>query len=221
MVTSNMVAVIFDMDGVLIDNSEIHDKVWQMICRKYGKDISTKEIKIIFGGTNKIFVSRLLGINNEDEINAIAIEKEALYRKMFEETIQLPDGLLDFLNELKMSNIPMAVATSGPTENLNFVLDSLGIRHFFKVLIDESCVKKGKPDPEIYTISSEKLGLKPGNCVAIEDSVFGIQSALAAGMKVIGITTTFSAEIIKNAHLIINSFKEVNVERIKSLINNA
>jgi beta-phosphoglucomutase len=214
-------AVIFDMDGVLVDNSEIHDKVWQMTCRKYGKDISLNEIKTIFGGTNKIFVSRLLGINNENEINAIAIEKEALYRKMFEESIQLPDGLLNLLNELKMSKIPMAVATSGPTENLNFVLDSLDIRHFFKVLIDESCVKKGKPDPEIYTISSEKLGIKPENCVAFEDSVFGIQSALAAGMKVIGITATFSAEIIKNAHLIINSFKEVNVERIKSLINNA
>jgi len=213
-------AVIFDMDGVLVDNSEIHDKAWQMICRKYGKKVSTDTIKAIFGGTNKIFVSRLLGINDEKEINAVAIEKEALYRTLYEETIHLPEGLLNLLKGLKRNRIVMAVATSGPTENLDFVLDKLKIRHFFDVLVDESCVTKGKPDPEIYLITAEKLGLKPENCIVIEDSVFGIQAAKAAEMNVIGITTTFKAEQIKKAHLIIHSFKELNIEKIKALINN-
>jgi beta-phosphoglucomutase len=215
----NKFAVIFDMDGVLVNNSEIHDKTWQMICRKYGKEKSTEEIKIIFGGTNKIFVSRLLGINDEKEINAIAFEKEALYRKLYEKIIQLPEGLLNFLNELKIFKIPMAVATSGPTENLNFVLDKLEIRHFFDVLVDESQITKGKPNPEIYIATAEKLGLNPEQCAVIEDSVFGIKAALEARMKVIGITSSFSAEKINNANLIINSFKEINVEKIKSLMN--
>jgi haloacid dehalogenase superfamily, subfamily IA, variant 3 with third motif having DD or ED/haloacid dehalogenase superfamily, subfamily IA, variant 1 with third motif having Dx(3-4)D or Dx(3-4)E/beta-phosphoglucomutase family hydrolase len=212
-------AVIFDMDGVLVENSDIHDKAWQMTCRKYGRNVSADAIKTIFGGTNKIFVSRLLGINDERKINAIAIEKEALYRKLYEETIQLPEGLLNLLKEIKRKRIPMAVATSAPTENVDFVLDRLNIRNYFDILVDETYVTKGKPDPEIYLITAEKLGLKPENCIVIEDSVFGIQSAKDAGMKVIGITTTFNEEQIKKAHLIIHSFKELDIKKIKSLIN--
>ncbi len=215
---NNGFAVIFDMDGVLVDNSEIHNRTWQMICRKYGKDISTNEIRSIFGGTNKIFVSRLLGKNDEKDINAIAIEKEALYRKLYEETIQLPEGLLNLLIELKTYKIPMAVATSAPTENMDFVLDKLNIRNYFDVLVDETYVKRGKPDPEIYLITAKKLGLKPQQCVVIEDSVFGIQSALAAGMKVVGITSTFSVDKINQADIIIKSFREINVEKIKSAL---
>jgi beta-phosphoglucomutase len=211
-------AVIFDMDGVLVENSEIHNKAWQMIARKYGKEATTEEIKSIFGGTNKLFVSKLLNINNEGEINAIAIEKEALYRDIFIKEIKMPEGLECLLKELKNYEVPCAVATSAPRENVDFVLDELSIRKFFNVLVDESYVKKGKPDPEIYNITAEKLEIKSDQCVVIEDSVFGIQAALAAGMKVIGITTTFSAGQIKNAHLVIDSFKELDVKKINALI---
>lgn len=213
-------AVIFDMDGVLVENSDVHNKAWQMIFKKYGKNISAEKIKDIFGGSNKVFVSKFLNSNSADEIKVIAAEKEALYREIFKKDIRVPDGLLIFLKDLKKNDIPSAVATSAPTENLDFVLDKLDIRQYFDVLIDESSIINGKPDPEIYLTTAKKLNIKPANCLVIEDSIFGIQSALAAGMKVIGITTTFSAEKIKCAHLIINTFKEIDIEKIKSLMNN-
>ena len=215
------IAVIFDMDGVLVDNSPFHDEAWGLICNKYGKPKSSQEIKSIFGGTNKIFVERLLEITDKKKIEEIAIEKEALYREIFNEHIVAPKGLLELLFDLKKNNVRLAVGTSAPLVNLDFVLDKLDIRGFFEIMVDESQVTKGKPDPEIYLIASQKLGIKPQNCVVIEDSVFGLRAALAAGMKTIGITTTFEAEKLNIADIIINSFTEMNYDTIESLLKSS
>jgi beta-phosphoglucomutase family hydrolase len=213
------IAVIFDMDGVLVDNSAFHDLAWKMIFEKYNNKITPEEIKNIFGGTNYLFVTKLLGKTDENEIKAIAEEKEALYREIYKEHIQLPEGLLNLLNELKQNNIPMAVATSAPKVNLDFVFDTLNIHKYFDLVIDESFVKHGKPDPEIYRVTAQKLNIVPENCIVFEDSVFGIQSAKANGMKVIGITTTFSEGQINFADLVIKSFKEIDLINIGQLMS--
>jgi len=213
-------AVIFDMDGVLVDNSEVHNETWRMICDRYGYKTTKEEIKSIFGGTNKIFVKKLMGIKDKGRIESIAIEKEALYREIFDKQIKAPEGLLKLLFNLKKNNVQLAVATSGPTENLNFVLDKLDIRGFFDVLIDESFISKGKPDPEVFIVTSQKLGIEPKYCAVIEDSIYGIKAAIAAGMKVIGITTSFSPDKIKIANLVINGFDEIDYLKIKEIIFN-
>jgi beta-phosphoglucomutase family hydrolase len=210
-------AVIFDMDGVLVDNSKVHDEVWALMCQKYGKPEAAKNVKNIFGGTNSMFVEQLLGITDTKEINRIAKEKEALYREVFKKTIKAPDGLIGLLNDLKNHNARLAVGTSGPKENLDFVLDSLNIRDYFEVLVDETLVKNGKPDPEIYLKVSEKLNISPAECVVIEDSIFGIQSAKRAGMKVIAITTSFPSDKLSQAEKIIASFTELNAEIVLNL----
>jgi beta-phosphoglucomutase len=213
-------AVIFDMDGVLVENSYYHDLTWKMICNKYGSNKSAEEIKSIFGGTNKLFVKQLLNRYDPDEINAIAIEKEELYRQVYKQYIKLPDGLQKFLDDLKNNKILLAVATSAPKENLDFVLDTLNIRKYFDTIVDESFVKKGKPDPEVYEITARNLQMEPENCIVFEDSIYGIQSALAAGMKVVAITTTFNEDKLKNANKIIHSFNEIDIEQLKILLNN-
>ncbi|MEJ5263976.1 MAG: HAD family phosphatase [Bacteroidales bacterium] len=210
-------AVIFDMDGVLVDNSKVHDETWQIICKKYGKPESAEKVKNIFGGTNKIFVEQLLGITDPDEVQRIAIEKEALYREVFKSTIKAPDGLVSVLFELRKRNIRLGVATSGPKENLDFVLDNLDIRHFFDALVEESQITHGKPHPEIYLKAAGLLGVIPQECIAIEDSIFGLQSAKSAGMKAIAITTSFSPEKLTLADKIINSFTELDPDELLKL----
>ncbi|MCX7987332.1 MAG: HAD family phosphatase [Bacteroidales bacterium] len=210
-------AVIFDMDGVLVDNSKVHDETWRIMCEKYGKPESAEKVKSIFGGTNKIFVEQLLGITEPNEINRIAKEKEALYREVFQSTIKAPEGLLSLLFQLRKRNIRLAVATSGPKENLDFVLDNLEIRHFFDVLVEESQIKHGKPDPEIYLRAAQLLHLEPYECVAIEDSIFGLQSAKKAGMKAVAITTSFTADKLTLADKIINNFSELDVDELLNL----
>ncbi len=210
-------AVIFDMDGVLVDNSKVHDETWKIVCKRYGKTSSEDKIKNIFGGTNKVFVEQLLGITDPQEIQKIAKEKEALYREVFQKNIKAPDGLLSLLFELRKRNIRLAVATSGPTENLDFVLDNLDIRHFFDALIDESQVTEGKPNPEIYLKAAQKLNCDSKDCIAIEDSLFGIQAAKNAGMKVVAITTSFPEEKLIQADKIIKSFTDISAEEILQL----
>jgi beta-phosphoglucomutase len=213
------IAVIFDMDGVLVENSEIHNEAWRLTCLKHGKTRTSDEIRDIFGGSNKIFIERLLGIFDEKIIETIAIEKEALYREMFAASIKAPAGLLNLLNELNNNNVDLAVATSAPPENLNFVLDRLNIRNFFKALVDESQIKHAKPNPEVYLATASKLNLAPNKCLVFEDSILGIQAGQAAGMKVVGITTSFKANQIKMANHIISSFSEINFMKIKELLN--
>jgi HAD superfamily hydrolase (TIGR01509 family) len=212
-----MDAVIFDMDGVLVENSAVHDETWKMICKKYGKPKTSEEIHSIFGGTNDVFVEKLLEITDNVKIKEIALEKESLYREIYDKQIKTPEGLLELLFDLKRNNIRLAVGTSAPRVNLDFVLDKLDIRGFFDVLVDESFVSHGKPDPEIYQVVSKKLGIDPSRCIVIEDSIFGLQAALAAGMKTIAITTTFSAEKLQIADKIISSFKELSAESIVEL----
>jgi|YNPNPStandDraft_1061719.scaffolds.fasta_scaffold10214_3 beta-phosphoglucomutase family hydrolase len=210
-------AVIFDMDGVLVDNSKVHDETWRIMCEKYGKPESAEKVKNIFGGTNKIFVEQLLGITDPEEVKRIAIEKEALYREVFQATIKAPDGLLPLLFELRRRNVRLAVATSGPKENLDFVLDNLDIRHFFDALVEESQITHGKPHPEIYLRAAQLLGISPQECVAIEDSIFGLQSAKSAGMKAIAITTSFTPDKLTLADKIIHSFTELQVDELLQL----
>lgn len=214
-------AIIFDMDGVLVDNSKVHDETWQLMCIKYGKPESAEKVKHIFGGTNKVFVEELLGITDPAMVKAIAEEKEALYRQVFRDTIKAPEGLLPLLFDLRKNNYRLAVGTSGPKENLDFVLDSLSIRQFFDVLVDESKVTRGKPDPEIYLKVSEELNIHPSRCIVIEDSIFGLDAAKAAGMKAIAITTSFTADKLQSAALIINSFKELTINKINLLFENS
>jgi len=210
-------AVIFDMDGVLVDNSQVHDETWRIVCEKYGKKESINQIKNIFGGTNEIFVERLLGITDKQLARQIAKEKEALYREVFSKTIKAPDGLIPLLFSLRKRKIRLAVGSSGPKENLDFVLDSLEIRGFFDVLVDESKVNKGKPDPEIYLKVAQELKISPTECVVFEDSIFGLEAAKAAGMKVIAITTSFSRDKLQLADIIIDSFTEIDVQSILKL----
>lgn len=213
-------AVIFDMDGVLVENTDFHVDSWLMTYKKHGKILTREEILPYFGASNKIFVSHFLGIEDDASVAVIAKEKEELYRQIFNDHIRIPNGLKNLLDELKKKNIPTGVATSAPRVNLDFVLDKLQIRDYFQVLVDESKIKKAKPDPSIYLKAAEELKVMPKNCVVFEDSINGIKSGKSAGMKVIGITTSFPAETIKNADFIINSFHDINLEKIRELNKN-
>jgi beta-phosphoglucomutase family hydrolase len=214
------IAVIFDMDGVLVNNHAFHNQAWMIFCEKYGIKISIEEIGGKFGGTNRVYLTSLFGQLTDEQIKQYAEEKEKIYRDIYASQIQLPYGLKQLLEELQANKIAMGVATSGILPNVDFVLDHTGIRKYFKCIIDDSMVSKGKPDPEIFLIAAKKIGAEPSRCVIFEDSQVGIQAGLNAGIKVIGITSTNPAEKIKHATCVINSFTEVNLDKIKNLIFN-
>lgn len=130
----------------------------------------------------------------------------------------MPEGLLSFLESLKSNRISIALATSAPRENIDFVFDNLHIGHFFDAVVDESQVSRGKPDPEVYLKAAEALELNPEQCIVVEDSIPGIMAGAAAGMAVVAITTTHGRDEFKHADLVIDTFKELDIERLIPII---
>ncbi len=205
-------AVIFDLDGTLVDNNAFHLKSWKQYIKNLGKEISEDEYNAnINGRTNNDAAEYLFGKKmTREEALVYGLEKEAVYREMYAPFIKPVDGLLDFLKILKQLNVPMAIATSGIQVNIDFMFDHIPIREYFAVVVNSAHINKGKPDPEIYLKAAELLEVTPESCLVFEDAVVGIDSAKAAGMRVVAISTTHREEELQLADLVVRDFNELN-----------
>ena len=215
---SELKGVIFDMDGTMVDNALYHDEAWKIFTHKHG--LEALDLHSMFGMTNETFMKRLFGDNIDvDRIKSLALEKELIYQQIYSDTIEEVKGLTAFLNELSENGLQLAIGTAAPKINVDFVCEKLGVASYFKEVVDDAQVKKGKPDPEIFLLAAKKLGLSPLNCLVIEDSEFGIEAGISAGMKVVAIATTLSKEKLETtqAHLVVNNYTELNTTLLKKL----
>lgn len=135
-----------------------------------------------------------------------ALEKEALYRKIYKPFIKPVEGLIPFLEILKKMNIPIGMATSGIQVNIDFMFEHIPIEKYFKVIVNSAHIQNGKPHPEIYLKTASLLSISPENCLVFEDAAVGIKSAKAAGMKVVAIDTTQPHNELQEADMIIHDF---------------
>jgi HAD superfamily hydrolase (TIGR01509 family) len=212
-------AVIFDLDGTLIDNNAYHIKAFEAFYDKIGKPFSLEEYKQHINGRvnreifNYVFNTTL----SPEKSEAYSNEKEAMYRELYAEHIKPINGLVDFLEELEKANMPKAIATSGIIPNIDFMFEHIPIKGYFSSVIDSTQIEQGKPHPEIFLKAAIAVNAVPSNCVAFEDSVAGIRSAKAAGMKVIGLTTTHMAEDLKEADLVIKDYTEISLTKLLKL----
>src|SRR5882757_5743659 len=190
------VAVILDMDGVIIDSNPAHRIALKQFCQKYGYHLDDDQLlKRIYGRTNKEWITDLFGRKlTPDEIHFYEEEKEEIFRQIFQKDLRAIPGLPGFLEKLKLHAIPCAIGTSAPRSNVDYVLAGTGIEKYFAVILDESDVENGKPNPEIYLKVAARLNFPPAHCIVFEDSLSGIAAAQAAGCKVVGVTTTHSKE---------------------------
>jgi HAD superfamily hydrolase (TIGR01509 family) len=122
------------------------------------------------------------------------------------------------LEALEKAGIPKAIATSAPRANVDFTLEKTGTGKYFKTILDEAFVSKGKPDPEIYLLTAKAVGLPPQNCIVIEDSLSGVKAGKGAGCKVIGITTTHTREELSDTDLIIDNFQNLQLPTLFSAL---
>ncbi|MDB5241990.1 MAG: HAD-superfamily hydrolase, partial [Spirosoma sp.] len=157
-----MKAVIFDMDGVIVDTNPHHRMAWREYYQRYGKTLTDEDfLTYISGKHNTDIVAHLFAGQTltPNEVLTLGNEKEALFRELYQPHVVAVPGLVDFLKALKTAGILTAVATSAPVENLNFVIDALELRPYFDALLNESMVSRPKPDPEIYQQAMAKLGV--------------------------------------------------------------
>lgn len=207
----NCKAVIFDLDGTILDNNPFHLKSWKEYLKQIGREMTDEEFnEKLNGRTNKDVVRYLYGNDlPEEEIWKHTNEKEALYRQMYKPYIQPVAGLIELLEILYQQNIPMAIATSGIKVNIEFMFENVPIRKYFKAVVDSSYITHGKPHPEIFLKTAELLDVPPVSCLVFEDAVVGIKSAKSAGMKVIAVETTESRANLAIADVIIDDYREL------------
>ncbi|MFP4620742.1 MAG: HAD family hydrolase [Bacteroidales bacterium] len=223
---NNNAAVIFDMDGVLVDNKHIHRKAWVEFCKKHNHPIKEEDFdKIGFGKTNKEYLSFFFQCEvSESEAVKLGEEKERIYRDIIEHKIEPVKGLIPLLQKIKdQYGFKTAVASSAPRTNIDFVMEKLKIYDYFDVLVDESMVHEGKPNPDIYMKAAQLLEVMPEHALVFEDSLFGVEAALRAGMHVAALTTSHERKELSDSLVwkIMKDFTEIRPEEIKELLTQA
>lgn len=216
--------VIFDMDGVLVNNMAVHFEAFAAMAERYnltaeqGADFTHLNGRGNDDIINALFPAELVAARG---VESLAAEKEALYREIYAHTIRPTAGLRELLAELKEGGIRCAVGSSGPKENVAFVLEKCEIEPYFEVRISGDMVTRCKPDPEIFLTAAAKLALKPEECLVFEDAIAGVMAAKAAGMKVIALTSTHTCEQL-SAHSpehIVEDFTSLSLAHLVTLWN--
>jgi beta-phosphoglucomutase family hydrolase len=186
-----MIALIFDMDGVIIDSNPLHRQAWAAFNRRYGLETTEAMQRRMYGKRNDQIVRDYFGEEiSPEEVDARGRAKERLYREMLTGRTEemLVPGMRAFLE--KYRDLPMGVGSNAEPENIALVLDETGLRRYFRAVVDGHQVRHPKPDPEVYLRVAELLETDPAECIVFEDSHSGAAAAVAAGMRVIGISTT-------------------------------
>lgn len=215
-------AVIWDMDGVIVDTGIYHLKAWQRALAKRGIKLTEPEFRQTFGKRNDLMGRVFLGpAATEDEIRAITNEKEEEYLSSVKGNLKPLPGAVELIRALEQNGIKKALASSAGMDNIKNFLKILKIDDCFQALVSGREVGASKPDPEIFLTAARALGVNPNNCIVIEDSLAGVEAAKRAGMKCIAVTTTNRLERLHQADLVVDNLTGVSVAVLKSLFTQA
>ncbi len=182
-------ALIFDLDGVIVDSMPVHELAWRRYLETLGFDGGDIPARM-HGRRNDEIVRDFLGqAIDHDTVVAHGAAKERVFREMLGDRLRenLVAGIAEWLDHVE--GAPIALATNAERANIDFTLDGAGLRRYFDVIVDGSEVSRPKPAPDVYLRAAELLRIAPGNCIVFEDSPVGVAAALAAGMRVVGVRT--------------------------------
>lgn len=209
-------AAVFDWDGVVLDSSAAHERAWERLAAEAGRELFPGFFLRSFGMKNDRVIRELLGWTQDpEEIERLSLRKEELYRdEIRRRPVQPLPGVRAFLESLCRVGVPCGVGSSTPRANIDCVLDPLGLREFFRVIVTGEDVQRGKPDPEVFLRVAERLGVAPARCVVFEDAPVGIEAARRAGMKVVGVAGTHPAERLRDCDRVVRRLDELNVKEL-------
>ncbi len=213
-------AVIFDMDGVMIDSEPLWEKTETILLRRRGIEY------------NPAYRDKIVGLNQNDSgellketfglpetVGEIINERIEILLGLYEKELVIVPGLLPLLKKLKEKGYLLAVASSSPYRVIKFVLDKFALNDFFRVVVSGDFVELGKPNPDIYLHTAKELGVTSAECIVIEDSINGVKSAKAAGMFCIAVPDKrLNQKEFRIADLVMERLEEINLAEIESLI---
>lgn len=198
MISYPFAAVLFDMDGVIIDNTPLHQSVWREFAQLHGLNPSEDEIRATNGRRAIDVVLSLFGSIAHEQVVELAAARGVLYRQYLKSAdIQAVAGVKLFLEKLGALGVPRILATSARADNVTLVLSRLELLSYFEDIVSAADVCNGKPDPEVYLTAARRASVAPETCLVIEDSLPGIKAAKAAGAFCLGMTTSQSEDSLK------------------------
>lgn len=213
-------AVIWDMDGVIVDTAIYHLKSWQRAFHKRGVEFSEADFKRHFGQRNDLIIGDALGKGvPQSEMDAISREKEDDFRNMIKQDIKALPGAVKLIESLVKNKFKLVLVSSAPRKNIRLLLNGLNIDSYFDTVVCGEDVTEGKPSPQGFLLAAQKLVVKPENCIVIEDAVAGVTAAKRAGMHCLAITNTHPRTSLKEADLIVDTLETVGVPDLARLMN--
>jgi beta-phosphoglucomutase len=224
MPAANGNAAIWDVDGTLVDTAELHFHAWETVCREHGRDFTRADFAATFGQRNSDIIRKLFGERfNDQEIAALGERKEEIYRAAAGAGVGLLPGVRKLIEELHEAGFAQAIGSSAPHANLELILRLTGIADHFQVVIGSEDTQRGKPDPQVFLLAAQRLGVPPDRCVVFEDAPSGVQAARAGGMKCIAVR--FAGHHPEDrlsqagADRVVNSLEEVNARMVLDLFS--
>lgn len=221
MTTQPNKAVLFDMDGVLVDSYDAHLESWLAMAQEQGQSFTRADFDLVFGRTSFEIIAELWkGAKlSREEMAQMDDRKEALFREILKGKFPAMPGAKELIVSLDEAGFQLAVGSSGPPENIEFVLNKLGVKNYFGAIVTGKDVTRGKPDPEVFLTAAKKVGVDPSRCVVVEDAPAGVAAAHAGGMRCVGMASTGrTPEMLCEAELVVNSLTSLTPESFEQLI---
>lgn len=207
-------AILFDLNGTMVDDMAYHTKAWfDILNNDLGANLSHPQVLKEMYGKNEEVLTRIFGKEKftTEEMNSISLEKEKKYQQAFLPALKLIKGLHEFLNQMKLKQVKMAIASAAIPFNINFVLDNLHIRDLFDAIVSADDVSASKPHPETFLKAAHLLGVDPAHCIVLEDAPKGVKAAENALMKTVVLTTMHEKEAFaqyKNIVAYVNDYND-------------
>ena len=212
-------AVLWDMDGVLIDTGPLHFRTWADVLAPQGIALTPELFRATFGMNNRGVLTTIYGYEPEAALlTRLSEDKEAAFREGLRAGAQPLPGVAPWLQRLQARGVRQAVASSGPMENIEAVVEALGIRAYFDTLVSAARMP-GKPDPAVFLEAARRLDAPPAGCVVVEDAIAGIEAARRAGMACLAVTTTNPAEALSGASLVVDSLADLPDDAFDRLVS--
>jgi beta-phosphoglucomutase len=214
--------VIFDMDGVLVDSYAAHWESWRRLGQVEGFEMTERQFVATFGRTSREAIEEFLPhlATSAAQVAALDRHKEELFRAILAADFPAMDGAVALIDALAAAGFVLALGSSGPPENVSLVLEKLGRGDRFAAVITGMDVTRGKPDPQVFLLAAERIGLPPARCLVVEDAPAGVAAAKAAGMNCLGLASTGrNPAVLAAADRVVRSLRDVTPAEIAALIS--
>ena len=213
--------VIFDVDGVLVDSYAAHFESWRQLVRELDIAVTEDQFVATFGRTSREVIRECWPslASSEERVRQIDDRKETLFREIIDADFPAMDGAVELIDALAAAGFRLAVGSSGPPENVNLVLTKLARRETFTGVVTGRDVTRGKPDPQVFQLAAERLGLPPSRCLVVEDAPAGVAAAKAAGARCLGLASAGrDPASLGAADRVVRSLREVSAQDVKELL---